>query len=186
MGISPLAALLSSGALERWAAGPVLVACALLVSSGATKLVRPRGTRAAARALGLPSSRAAVIALGAVELVAGVAGVAAGGLAAIAVAVVYALLALAVARLLRRAPTVPCGCFGSTTSTASPIHVAVNVVAACVAAVAATHGSPLDAFSGGAMANVVLVALVVAGVALVELVTDALPELQRLTNPGSG
>jgi hypothetical protein len=171
--------------LSHWTAGPFLVACTLLVFSGATKVVRPAATRPAARALGLPSSAAAVFALAFAEIAFGMTGIAYGGLAALGVAAVYALLALAVARLLRAAPTTPCGCLGSSTATASRTHVVVNAVAAAVALLAATRGSPLDSFAGGPLAAVALAVLIAVAVGLVQLVMDALPALDRLARTNS-
>jgi hypothetical protein len=166
--------------LSHWTAGPFLVACALLVYSGATKVVRPAATRPAARALGLPSSAVAVFALAIAEVAVGITGVAFGAVAALGVSVVYALLAIAVARLLRAAPSTPCGCLGSATATASRAHVIVNAVAAAVALVAVTQGPPLDSFTAGPVAAIALGVLVAVAVGLVQLVMDALPELERL------
>jgi hypothetical protein len=173
------------GGLGEWTAGPFLVACALLVFSGATKVVHPSGTRLAARAIGLPSSRLAVVALAIVEIGLGVGGAAFGRAVALGVAACYALLTFTVVRLLRRAPTVPCGCLGSSSSTASPTHVVVNGVAAVAATLAATQPAPLDGFSGGPVAVVALGVLLALSVSLVELVVGSLPELDRLTSSGS-
>jgi hypothetical protein len=171
--------------LGQWMAGPFLVACALLVFSGATKLARPAGTRQAASAIGLPSSRIAVLVLAVVEVALGVMGAVFGAWSALGVAVFYGLLALTVVRLLRRAPDAPCGCLGSTTSTASRTHVLVNTAAAAVSLVAATNGSPLAEVSGGVVTGLLLAALVAVAVALVQLVMEGLPELARLTHSGS-
>jgi hypothetical protein len=171
--------------LSHWTAGPFLVACALLCYSGAVKLVRPQGTRTAARAIGAPSSPAAVVVLGLIEAGLGIAGIAFGSIAAVGVAACYLALTFVVVRLLRDAPAVPCGCLGSPQATASRAHVVVNATAAAFALVAAPSGSPLSDFSGGALAAIVLVVLVVVAVALVSLTMDALPELDRLARQGS-
>lgn len=164
--------------------GPFLAACALLAWSGATKLARPRSTSAAARAIGLPSSSGAVRVFGAIELGAAGAGAAVGHAAALLVACVYAGLAVLALRLLRRAPTTPCGCLGTSSTPASRAHVAVNGAAALVAVGAALHGSPFAGIAGLPLAGVPFVVLVLCAARLAALTIDALPSLTRASEQG--
>jgi hypothetical protein len=165
--------------------GPFLAACVLLAWSGATKLARPRPTRGAARALGLPSSALAVRALGAIELGAAATGAAIGHAGALLVACVYGFLAVTAVRLVRRAPATPCGCLGSADAPASWIHVVVNLGAAVVAIVAAFSGSPLGRVAGLPLAGVPFVVLVLCAARLAALTIDALPTLARVSREGS-
>ena len=139
------------------AIGCFLVACALLAWSGAGKLARPSATRAAARAIGAPSSTAAVRALGALELGAAVAGAMWGGPAALLVASVYCGLAVAAFLLVRRAPDTPCGCLGASDTPASRTHVGLNLAAAAVAVIASFGGPPLAQISGRQLMVVTIV-----------------------------
>jgi hypothetical protein len=66
-----------------WATGPFLGACVLLAWAGAAKVVRPAPARTAFRAIGLPSSVAAVRALGGVEVAIALAGMLLGRVAAL-------------------------------------------------------------------------------------------------------
>jgi hypothetical protein len=162
--------------------GPFLAACALLAWSGAAKLARPRATSAAAHAIGLPSSSGAVRAFGAIELGAACAGAAAGHAGALLVTCVYAGLAVLALRLLRRAPTTPCGCLGTSNTPASRAHVAVNAGAALVALGAAFDGSPFDGIAGLPLAGVPFVVLVLCAARLAALTIDALPALTRASD----
>jgi hypothetical protein len=167
-----------------WFAGPFLAACALLAWSGANKLLRPDATRIAARAIGLPSTRRAARALGAVELTAAIAGASFGGWAAILVALVYAGLVVVSLRLLARAPDTPCGCLGASNAPASRAHVAVNIGAACIAVLAAFGGSPLSVLGSQPLAGVPFVVLVLCAARLAALTIDALPTLARASRHG--
>ncbi len=164
--------------------GPFLAACALLAWSGAAKLASPRSTGAAARAIGLPSSSGAVRAFGAIELGAAGAGAGAGHGGALLVASVYAGLAVMALRLLRRAPTTPCGCLGPSTTPASRVHVAVNSAAALVAVGAAFDGPPLAGVAELPLAGVPFVVLVLCAARLAALTIDALPELTHASEQG--
>ena len=164
--------------------GPFLAACALLAWSGAAKLARPRHARAAARAIGLPSTAGAVRVLGAIELGAACAGAALGHIAALLVAVVYAALAVVALRLLRQSPATPCGCLGSSRGPASRAHVVVNGAAALIAVAAAFGGSPLAGISALPLAGVPFVVLVVCAARLATLTIDALPALTRASQQG--
>jgi len=120
-------------------AAPYLAACALLAVGGALKAARPDDTARAMRALSIPLGVAGVRAAGAAEAVLGAVAAATGSaVAAGAVAVSYlgfaALVSLALARQL---PISSCGCFGAIETPPTRLHVAVNLGAAAVAAVAA-------------------------------------------------
>jgi methylamine utilization protein MauE len=164
--------------------GPFLAACALLAWSGAAKLVSPRYTRAAARAIALPSTAGAVRVLGAIELGAACLGAVLGHAAALLVAVVYVGVAVVALRLLRQSPATPCGCLGASNSPASRAHVVVNGAAALIAVAAAFGGSPLAGISELPLAGVPFVVLVVCAARLAALTIDALPALTRASQQG--
>jgi hypothetical protein len=146
--------------LATWLSGPFLATCVLLGWAGATKVMRPSDTRAAARAIGVPSSTRAVRVLGCVELGAAVAGTAFGGIAALGVALVFVALTIGGGRLLARAPDVPCGCLGAPGAVVSRTHVIVNASSVVVAIGAAGAGSPLAVLSSLPLAGVPFVVLV--------------------------
>lgn len=120
------------------------------------------------------------IAFGAVELATGVAGAVFGGRAALAVAVLYLALGGFAWRLLRRAPTTPCACLGSSTASASRAHVLINLGAGGAALAAASGGSPLARLAGRPQATIVFVVLVACCVQLLALTLDALPALANV------
>jgi hypothetical protein len=165
-------------------AGPFAAACVVLVLAGASKIRRPLATRPAAAALGIPASPAAVRALGTLEVAAAGAALAIGGVAAAAVAVLYGALALAAWRLLVRSPGTACGCLGAFDTPVTATHVAVNVAAFVVAALAAANGSPIAAVGSSAWARVAFVVLVGCCAAMVALVLDALPALNAVMREG--
>jgi hypothetical protein len=159
------------------AAGPFAAACLLLGFAGASKIVRPTGTRPAATALGLPDSPGSVRALGAVELLVAMAGVAIGGAAAIAVAAVYLALAIAAWRLLVRSPGTACGCLGVADTPVTVTHIVVNFASVIASLLAAAAGPPLAAAGSGTWARVSFVVLVTCCAWLVAMIIDTLPAL---------
>jgi hypothetical protein len=161
------------------AAGPFVAACSLLAIAGATKIVRPRPTRAAIAAAGWRVPTAAAIAFGVVEIALGVAGLAFGGGAALAVAAGYLALAGFAFLLVRRAPATPCACLGASSAPASLVHVFIDLGAAGVAIAAATGGSPFSVLDGHPIQSVLFVALVGCCIELVALAFGSLPLLQR-------
>ncbi len=167
----------TDSALAALAAGPFAVACSLLVVAGGRKLVQPAGARAAIAGAGLPLPKWSAGAVGAIELAAGGAGIAFGGRAALAVALLYFALAGFAWRLLRRAPSTPCACLGSSTATVSRPHVLIDLGAVIVALTAASGASPLAALGDRPMAAVLFVVLVACCVQLLALTLDALPAL---------
>jgi hypothetical protein len=166
------------------AAGPFVAACTLLVIAGCGKITRPGPAREALVAAGLGAPRGGVVGLGVVEIAAGIAGAVIGGVAAIAVAVWYLALTAFAWRLLRRAPTTPCGCLGSPTATVSRGHLIFNVAAAGIALVSAAGGSPLARLAGHPLATVLFAVLVACCVKLAALVLDALPAVERAVKDG--
>ena len=171
--------------LARLLTGPFLAACALLAVAGATKLLRPTSARAAARALHLPAGNTGVRVLGAVELAVALSGALFGGPAAVAVAAAYAVLTGAAFVLWRTAPGTPCGCLGPAPTPASGGHVALNAVAAIVAAIVATGPTPLSVRGDQPLLALPLLALTACATWLTALTMDALPALRASVHEGS-
>jgi hypothetical protein len=124
--------------------GPVVVVNVVLVLAGAFKFVRPAPTAGALRALRVPSSIVLVRLLGIAEMVIGVA-------AAISIAPAWNALsgalylgfaAFVVAALAADAPVQSCGCFGQVDTPPSPLHVVLDVAAACTLFAAAASQPP--------------------------------------------
>ena len=127
----------------------------------------------------------AASAFGVVEMGTGIAGVAFGRGAALAVAAVYLVLSGFAFRLVRRAPTTPCACLGSTKAPASRVHVVVDLAAVAVAIAATSGGTPLAGFGSRPFATVLFVALVACCVQLVALAFDSLSALDRAVKEGA-
>jgi methylamine utilization protein MauE len=121
-----------------------LVVAALLVVAGAGKLASPEGTQAALDAAGIRVSSGVVWVLGAAEVAVGLVAIwVPGTVSALLVALAYAGFAAFTVRLLRVAGgRVDCGCFGVSGSEVGRMHVALNLVAAAVAAVASVAPPP--------------------------------------------
>jgi hypothetical protein len=114
-------------------AAPYLVAAAVLLLAGATKLRAPAATAGALRDAGLPGSPLVARGLGGVEVLVGAVALLVGGrVAAAGLAAAY-LGVTAVAWRQRRAGA-DCGCFGVSGTPVSGIHLGVNAVAVLVAA----------------------------------------------------
>jgi len=169
----------------RLLTGPFLAACALLAVAGASKLARPAGARAAARVLHLPAGNTGVRVLGAFELAVALSGVWFGGGAAVAVAACYAVLTGAALVLWRTAPGTPCGCLGAAPTPASGAHVALNAIAAIVAAIVATGPAPLSVLGDQPLLALPLLALTACATWLTALTMDALPALRAAVHEGS-
>jgi len=121
-------------------AGPFLVIAALLAGGGALKVHRPATTARALGQMGLPSSPSLVRVGAAAEVVVGAGALAWGNRPfAALVALSYLGFAAFVLLALRRGvPLSSCGCFGGLRDTPPTYgHLALNVVAAVVAAVIA-------------------------------------------------
>jgi hypothetical protein len=155
--------------------GPFLVVCALLVVAGSAKLRAQDATRRAAHAIGWFSGTGVVITLGAIEVGAGIAGALFGGITALLVALVYVGLGFAAFWLWRRAPAVPCSCFGARSAPATPGHVVVNVVAAAIAVLAGVGGSPTVFVIDHPTGALPLVALVTCCTALIPVLVEGRP-----------
>jgi len=166
-------------------AGPFLVACALLVVAGVSKITRPDPTRAAVLAAGLRVPGLVVVGIGLVEAGAGGVGAVLGGRAALAVAACYALLTVFAFRLLVRAPTTPCACLGSSSAVVTRTHVVLDVAALAVALGAAFGGSPFAQLAGRWVPGAVFAVLVLCGVKLAALALEVLPEVVGAVKEGS-
>jgi hypothetical protein len=187
MGAEDLAGLPGWAGHAQWgvhAAAPFVAACTLLAAAGVAKLARPDGARDAMRASRLPSSRAAVRTVGALEAATALAGVVLGGTAALAVAAWYLLLAAVASRLSRRAPGTACGCLGAARAPVTRAHVALDLAAAAVAVVASGAGSPLARAGDLPLAGVPHIVLAACCARLAALVIDALPALHAAARPG--
>ncbi len=125
-------------------------AAALIVVAGLAKLNAPAPAALALGRLGLRGTPEFVRLVGTLEVALG-AGclLSPGPLSAALLAVAYLSFALAMAGLLRLdAGSVPCGCFGTGSFTATRAHLAFNLLAAAVAAACAVAppAGPLDWF----------------------------------------
>jgi hypothetical protein len=114
------------------------------VVAGAGKLASPDGAHAALEAAGIRVPSGAVRVLGAAELAVGLVAICTPGtLTALLVALAYVGFAAFTVRLLRVAGgRVDCGCFGVSGSEVGKLHVALDVAAAAVAAVACLAPPP--------------------------------------------
>ena len=160
--------------------GPALVAAALLVVAGAAKVADPANTVGALRALHLRSSPALVRCGAAAEAVIGAAAILVGGAFLWAlVAASYAAFAGFVVAALRAGTMIgSCGCFGHEDTPPHPLHVALDLALAGVAAAAAAQGLvPAEAIADDPGQGVVVVAL--AGLAL-------LPRVRGVRRPAAG
>jgi hypothetical protein len=124
-------------------AAPFFLACGLLVASGIAKLIRPAPAVAALRSAGLRGGRAGAAAVGLGEAGVGVVALwRPGQLAAGAVAAIYLAFAAFLVRLLRRGGASTCGCLGGREAPPTRLHVALDLVAAGVAAAVAAWPVP--------------------------------------------
>jgi hypothetical protein len=125
-------------------AGPFYAFAALAVVAGGMKAARPGPAVLALRSVGAKVPAFAVRLGGATEAGIGSAAVLAGGrLPAVLVAISYAVFAVFVVAALRTGGVVSsCGCFGKADTPPTLLHIAVNVVAALVAAAFAFGSAP--------------------------------------------
>ena len=150
--------------------GPALVAAALLVVAGAAKVADPANTVGALRAMRLPSSSTLVRCGAAVEAAIGVTAIVVGGAVPWAlVAASYLAFAVFVVAALRAGTMIgSCGCFGHEDTPPHPVHVALDLVLAGVAASAAVQGLvPAAAIADDPGQGVVVVVLAGLSLALV-------------------
>jgi uncharacterized membrane protein YphA (DoxX/SURF4 family) len=144
-------------------AGPFAVASVLLLVGGAAKARHPDDTARAIRALGLPSPAVLVRLFALGEMVIGAAALLVGGrVAALLVAASYigfsAFVALA---MLRGGVLSSCGCFGSTDTPPTIVHLLVTLGLAAVSLVTAADpvGPLLDGLRGQPLAGLPFVLL---------------------------
>jgi hypothetical protein len=147
-------------------APPFFLAAALLLVSGALKIVRPRATAQALLDVRLPGSGAVARGIGAAEVAAAswaIVAPASGG--ALALAIVYLGFAAFLAYVLRAHPDAgSCGCAGARAVPPSALHLTLDVAAVLVAVgYAVTSGPAARAWIAGLGPGAVLV---VAGLAL--------------------
>jgi hypothetical protein len=163
-------------------AGPLVVAASLLALAGAQKVVDPRHTTGALRALGLRVRDATVRAGAAVELAVGALVLTTGNRVAVAVLAASYLAFAALVEVARRRGTMvgSCGCFGSRDTPPSLVHVVVDVglAGAAAAYVATASRPPLDGLSGTPGSGVPFIALAVVATGLVYVALTELPRLQ--------
>jgi hypothetical protein len=145
-------------------AGPFAVASLLLVVGGAAKVRRPDDTARAFRALGVLSSPPLVRLLAAGEMAVGAAALLAGGrLVTVLVAASYlGFSAFVLLAMLRGGVLSSCGCFGSTDTPPTFVHVLVTLGLAAVslATVADPVGPLLDGLSGQPLIGLPFLALI--------------------------
>jgi Methylamine utilisation protein MauE len=159
-------------------APPFFLAAALLIVSGALKVVRPRATAQAMLDVGLPGSVAVGRGLGALEVaVAAWAIVAPRRGGAVALAVAYLAFATFLGYVLRRHPDAgSCGCAGAKAVPPSRLHLTLDLVAAVSGvAYAVVAGPAATAWLArlGPAAAVVVAGLTLAGWLAAVAVTEA-------------
>lgn len=163
---------------------PALVAAALLVVTGALKVLDPSMTVGALRALGVPAAASVVRVGAAAELLLGVAALVWGGTWLWGlVALSYLGFTVVVVAALRRGTMIgSCGCFGREDTPPHWSHVALNLLLAAVAIAlaAADQRGMLDAVGAHLPSSVVVVAL--AAIALY-LLHAAYVELPKVLTP---
>jgi hypothetical protein len=161
-------------------AGPLVIAASLLALAGAQKLIDPRHTVGALRALRIPATDRIVRVGAAIELAIGAIAVATGNRVAVALVAASYLAFAGFVEVARRRGTMigSCGCLGSRETPPSLVHVALDVALAAgvVAYGIREAGPPLDGLAdapGGGIPFLLLVAVAVG------LIYAALTELPR-------
>jgi hypothetical protein len=148
---------------------PLAAAALLLVPAGVTKVTRPIAAHRALLATGLASRVPLVRALGVVELLVAFGALLSGArVFPAALALVYGgFTAFVLLALWRHAPIASCGCFGSTDTPPTFVHVGVDAALATASALAAGRGlrAPIDVLRDGGGDAAVLVLGALAGAA---------------------
>lgn len=112
------------------AQGITTIALVLLAASGVSKTLDPNPTRGALRAARLPSSGAAVVVLGVMEVLAAVAGMVFGGWwLAPAAALYLGFSVFTLAAVRGQIPVQSCGCFGREDTPPTSVHIVYNLTA---------------------------------------------------------
>jgi hypothetical protein len=167
-------------------AGPFHVIVGLLLVAGVAKFVRPGATADVATAAGIPSSTWVVRIFALIEVAGAVTALLLGGWApALAVGVLYLVFAGFVLVLkVRGIETAGCGCFGQESEDPpGGLHIAVDVIAALIAAVAMVSPVPGIAavLAEQPLAGVPYVGFVALGIWLLVVLLTDLPRLAHLT-----
>jgi hypothetical protein len=125
------------------AQGITTIALVLLAASGVAKALDPNPTRGALKAVRLPSSSAAVVLLGVLEVLSAIVGIAVGGRWLAPAAALYLGFALfTVAAVRGNLPVQSCGCFGREDTPPTVIHIVYNLAAtAAIGFLALTGGA---------------------------------------------
>ena len=157
-------------------AGPFHVIVGLLLVAGVAKLARPRATKEVAKVAGIPASVWVVRVFALAEV--------AVPTAAFAVGILYLVFAGFVLTLkVRGVETAGCGCFGrESEEPPGSLHIAVDVTAALIAAIAAL--APVTGFgavlSERALWGAPYIGFVALGVWLLVVMLTDLPRLTHL------
>ncbi len=163
--------------------GPMAVLGVVLVVSGIMKLADTAPTEAMFGAMRLPDSGLVVRLVALYEIVVGVGVVVFGGrVFAALVGASYAVFTIVSATLLARGErSVSCGCFGRSSATISPIHVAVDAIATAIAVLATIVGVPafLDLAGDLPGAGIPQALLILLTAALTIAVLTVLPETMQ-------
>ena len=169
-------------------APPFFLAAALLMVSGALKLVRPRASAQALLDAGLPSSLALARGLGSLEVAVAAWAIlapAAGG--ALALALAYLAFAGFVAYILKQHPDgASCGCAGTKAVPPSALHVTLDLAASLAGVAYALTAAPsaVGWIAGlGPGAGAVLAGLGLAGYLAVVAVAEAPPAWRAWAPP---
>lgn len=166
-------------------AGPFWIAAALLVLAGAQKVVSPRSTVDALRALGL-SFPPVLVRFGAgAEAVVGAVALTTGwrALAGVVGLLYLSFVAFLSVRLRRDGDAAaPCGCLGAHDAPPTPTHLVITVAGATCALLATLWPVPglLHALRDEPMGTVTMAALVILGCWFSMLAFTALPRLAAL------
>ena len=165
-------------------AGPYLIVCAILGLGGVAKLVSPQPARRALHTLRVPAPIAAVRALGLAELALAVAAALVGGaILPPMVGAAYLAFAVFVVAMLRGGGATSCGCFGSSSTPPSWLHVAINLVSAAVAFAATSIPALGTTLSEQPGAGAPLIGLVVVGTYLSFVLLTLLPTVLAPPQP---
>lgn len=154
--------------LTSWVSAGTWLAAGLLILAGVSKLSTPDGAMATLHRLHLPSGRTAARALGLGEVAVGGSVLFIGGTLAAGVTGLAYLVLFMVAGWQRRGQ-VACGCFGSSDTATTRLHVATNVALAVVGGLGLAWppaSLPTVVDETGVLGLVTALALLAAGVGL--------------------